>query len=594
MFQQVHRSAGAEHTDCYEDSDEVRNDAYGSLESAFRAIDKGIVDVDFLGHSLYDEPTDDTQQQDSRNGGRQFGQGIVREHGSAPDDESDKGGEAQDSTEDDGVGKTYFLRHADREESDECCHICGNKDRQEDICRISRAQLGPVGHDSGRDKREARSAEHNEHDHGVGSLGFVGVEFLKFGHSLESHRRGGIIETEHVGRKIHGHRAEHRMIFGNIREDTGEERCDAFAECVNRSGTFADFHDTHPERQNTGKAEREFEARLGIGERSVEYIRKNSHIPEANGLNKADENGQKNKRNPNIIQNHGTKLQKVLEICKKMRTFVRFFMGSTVLYRIWSFVRHRLTAWNTTGEGIHSPYLFYIVRMLLRDENQYYCWSDIERRRALLLRDEREIEVVDYGSAGSPEGTRVRRRVSDIARVQLERPQIGQALFRIVNYMSHETQRPLRILELGTSLGVTTAYLAMADSRNKVVTMEGSKAVLDIAKEQWKALKIENIEWKEGRIEDTLYIYAREKWDVVFIDANHTYEATMRYVEALLPQLEEKGVLAVDDIYYSKEMTRAWEAIKSDARVTTSMDLYDAGLVFVDKHYLKRDYRIRI
>ena len=265
-----------------------------------------------------------------------------------------------------------------------------------------------------------------------------------------------------------------------------------------------------------------------------------------------------------------------------------------VLYRIGAYICHHLTAWNTTGEGIHSPYLFAIVRFILRDKNPYYCFADIERRRESLLRSEEVREVVDYGSQGTKEGMRIQRLVSDIARTHLEEPEVAQALFRLVVFMGQDQKRPLRILELGTSLGITTAYLASADSRNQVVTMEGSRSVLHIAQDVWKALRLENITWHEGNIDDTLYKCAREAWDLVYIDANHTYEATKRYVETLLPFLPEKGIIAIDDIHYSPEMTRAWEELKQDKRVTTSMDLYHVGLLFVDPHYLKRHYKIRI
>lgn len=264
------------------------------------------------------------------------------------------------------------------------------------------------------------------------------------------------------------------------------------------------------------------------------------------------------------------------------------------IHRILSYIRHRLTAWNTTGEGIHSPYLFHLVRFVMRDENSFYCFADIERRRALMKACADELEVVDFGSAGSPEGILIRRRVCDIARVQLERPKIGQLLFRIVNFMGQERKRPLEIAELGTSLGVTTAYLASADSRNRVMTFEGSEAVLKVAQGNWRALKIENIEWLQGNIDDTLYKYARERLDLAYMDANHTYEATMRYADYLLPRMDEKGIIAIDDIHYSEGMERAWAELKRDPRVTTSMDLYDLGLLFVDPHYLKRHYIIKL
>jgi predicted O-methyltransferase YrrM len=124
--------------------------------------------------------------------------------------------------------------------------------------------------------------------------------------------------------------------------------------------------------------------------------------------------------------------------------------------------------------------------------------------------------------------------------------------------------------------------------------MEGSEELLKIAQGNWKVLKLENIEWQTGNIDDTLFECAREKWDMVYIDANHTFEATMRYAEYLLPRLTEKGILIIDDIHYSAEMEQAWCAIKENPLVTTTMDLFHAGLVFVDPHYLKRHYKIRI
>jgi hypothetical protein len=68
----------------------------------------------------------------------------------------------------------------------------------------------------------------------------------------------------------------------------------------------------------------------------------------------------------------------------------------------------------------------------------------------------------------------------------------------------------------------------------------------------------------------------------------------MRYADFLLERLNQKGVLAIDDIHYSEEMERAWQELKLDPRVTTTMDLYHLGLIFVDPHYLKRHYKIRI
>ena len=274
------------------------------------------------------------------------------------------------------------------------------------------------------------------------------------------------------------------------------------------------------------------------------------------------------------------------------------------IHQIVAYIRHCLTAWNTTGEGIHSPYLFAIVRLIMRDENSYYCFADIERRREMLLACEDTLDVVDFGSQGSPEGTHVSRQVCDIAKNHLERPKVAQLLFRLVLFMQQNEKRPLQIMELGTSLGITTSYLAAADSRNNVVTFEGSEAVLHVAQGIWKTLKLENIEWQQGNIDDTLiyYIYSKQTTndkrqstiDIAYIDANHTYEATKRYTDYLLPLISTNGMLILDDIHYSEEMERAWNELKADERVTTTMDLYHIGIAFINPCFLKRHYRIRI
>ena len=294
----------------------------------------------------------------------------------------------------------------------------------------------------------------------------------------------------------------------------------------------------------------------------------------------------------------------------------------TLLYRAKSWLKHQLTAWNTGGEGVHSPYLFEWVRMVMMDTNSYYKWEEIERCREKMLRDERELEFVDYGSAiksrslenGSEAAYSLEfrdvRRVCDIARRSLAKRKYAQMLSRLVNWLGSplltspsrggigdetlEDRKGLTIVELGTSLGVTTAYMAAMDSRNRVVTFEGCEAVANMAKENWKALNINNIECRVGEIDAEQLTRDIEHLDMAFIDANHTYEGTCEYFDVLAGKVREKSVIVVDDIHYSEEMEKAWKAICADERVTSTIDLYQMGLVFFDKHYWKRHYTMRL
>ena len=323
----------------------------------------------------------------------------------------------------------------------------------------------------------------------------------------------------------------------------------------------------------------------------------------------------------------------VLSLQKITVVFAQKMDWQTAIYRVGSYLRHCLTARHTGGHGIHSPYLFEWVRLVMRDEHSYYAWEKIEKVRERMLGDNRTVEFVDYGAGigsresenenresgvGSPKmriGNREsgdRRKVSDIAKRSLAKKKYAQMLARLVNWLGDGRlamgdgrlaigdgrlamgDEQLMVVELGTSLGVTTAYMAAMDKRNKVITYEGCPAVAEIAKENWKALGIKNIDCRVGEITADMLDRDLERVDVAFIDANHTYAGTRAYFNVLAEKVHAKSVIVVDDIHYNKEMEKAWHEICEDERVTSTMDLYQMGLVFFDKDYWKRDYRIRV
>lgn len=262
-------------------------------------------------------------------------------------------------------------------------------------------------------------------------------------------------------------------------------------------------------------------------------------------------------------------------------------------YRTLSFLKHRLCAWNTGGEGIHSPSLFYMVRFLFPRQHRYYIWSDIEKRREAMLQTPDIIHITDYGT-----GTDSTLQVKQIARKHLESRATGELFFKLIVHLRHEINRPLNIVELGTSLGLTTAYLAAADKTNRVLTFEGSKQTLELARMNWKKLGLNNIDAVVGNIDSTLdtsRICVREEpIDFLFMDANHRYEPTLRYFDKLSVKLHEKSIVIVDDIHHSPQMNQAWKELRNRPQVTSTMDCYAFGILFFDSHYLKRHYIIRL
>jgi predicted O-methyltransferase YrrM len=161
----------------------------------------------------------------------------------------------------------------------------------------------------------------------------------------------------------------------------------------------------------------------------------------------------------------------------------------------------------------------------------------------------------------------------------------------MVNYY-----QPKNLLELGTSLGITTAYMAMAAMGSKIVTMEGAEAVAAVAKNNFNSLQLKNIDLVTGNFDETLLsiVNRQPAIDFIFIDGNHRLEPTIRYFEQLLPYTNNNTILIFDDIHWSEEMEAAWKIIKKNPSVTASIDLFFIGIVlFRNEFKAKQHFVIR-
>src|SRR5579863_834054 len=118
------------------------------------------------------------------------------------------------------------------------------------------------------------------------------------------------------------------------------------------------------------------------------------------------------------------------------------------------YLRYYFTAANGRGHGIHSPFVYDLVSKVLCDKSGDPAFAAIGGLRRRLLGDDGVLEVDDMG-AGSVRGSLRARRVAEIARHAAKPPRIGRLLFRLAKYY-----RPTLVVELGTSLGLSTAYLA--------------------------------------------------------------------------------------------------------------------------------------
>jgi predicted O-methyltransferase YrrM len=281
----------------------------------------------------------------------------------------------------------------------------------------------------------------------------------------------------------------------------------------------------------------------------------------------------------------------------------------------WKYLHYYFTAANGKGHGIHSPFVFDFVTRVMNDRGSYPAWAAIEELRGRLLRDRRLLEIEDMGAgsafAGAAEAVR-RRKISDIARRAAKPPRLGQLLFRIAHHY-----QPATILELGTSLGLSTAYLATGAPGARVISMEGSGSIIETAAENLHLLGVD-AELLQGNFDVLLEPLlerignacppsrsalaerggkppgAAGPVELAFVDGNHRYEPTLRYFHLLMAHMSAPAVLIFDDIHWSADMERAWAAIRADPQVYMTIDLFFIGLVFLrDEFKVKQDFTIR-
>ncbi len=247
-------------------------------------------------------------------------------------------------------------------------------------------------------------------------------------------------------------------------------------------------------------------------------------------------------------------------------------------------------AQNGKGHGVHSPFVFDFIIHVLNDKKKYECYPKIESLRKQLLTNNTTIDVEDFG-AGSAMIPFKNRKIKDIAGSSLKKKKYAQLLFRIARYFHSKN-----IVELGTSFGISTCYLASVNNNSKVITFEGSHNIATIALSNFKLSGLKNIELIEGNFEKTLpsVIDKIENVDLLFIDGNHRKKATLDYFDFFLKRSTTQSIFIFDDIHWSQEMEEAWKLIQQNKSVTLTIDIFFIGLVFFSKDFkVKQHFTVR-
>jgi len=254
------------------------------------------------------------------------------------------------------------------------------------------------------------------------------------------------------------------------------------------------------------------------------------------------------------------------------------------MYQIIQYIKF---LYNSTNQhGIHSPFVFNLATKCFYDKTKYEDYSIVKAYRNQLLKNRNTLTVKDLG-VGSKINNTSKRKISKMAKVSGSSWHRVKLLYRLNKYFKFK-----QILELGTSLGMATNALALANKNSKITSIEGAPEIANFARIKLKQLQ--NVEIKTGSFDKVLNALENTIYDFVFFDGNHQKEATLKYFETLLPKIHNNSEFIFDDIYWSKDMTKAWEVIKKHPKVTVTIDTFFWGFVFFRKEQAKEHFIIRV
>ena len=244
---------------------------------------------------------------------------------------------------------------------------------------------------------------------------------------------------------------------------------------------------------------------------------------------------------------------------------------------------------SSNQHGIHSPFVYDLITKCFYLKDKFSEYELINAYRNNLLNKNEEIKIEDFG-AGSTVFKSNQRKISDLAKIAGASKSESELLFRISKYFN-----PNNVLELGTSLAISSYTFNLALSKAKITTVEGSKSIFDWNSKNAINYGFGNTEFIHSIFDNYLENQSKDNvFDFIYVDGNHTYEATKKYFEILKKHTHKDSLIIFDDIHWSEGMDKAWNEIIADKEVTLSIDTFHFGMIFFrTEQYNKEHFVIR-
>lgn len=239
-----------------------------------------------------------------------------------------------------------------------------------------------------------------------------------------------------------------------------------------------------------------------------------------------------------------------------------------------------------TRYDVQSPFVHDFTEQVLEDKRSFYALDRIHRVYRRLKKEKRKIPNSHWG-AGSQKQRGKEVRVSDLIRQSSCTPGKGELLFRLAAW-----HKPTSMLELGTQLGLSAAYLAAGRQSARMTSLEGHLPYVEWAQKNLDHLQLSHVKVLRTSFEEWIAEPGNHlaPIDLLYLDGDHRQKQILQYLQALRPRMSSKALVIVDDINWSAGMRKAWNEMKALPEVSLSIDLFHVGLLFFQKGRKEKEH----
>ncbi|WP_372801767.1 O-methyltransferase [Lutibacter sp.] len=256
-------------------------------------------------------------------------------------------------------------------------------------------------------------------------------------------------------------------------------------------------------------------------------------------------------------------------------------------FKLTSYLKFLTTS--TNQHGVHSPFVYHLVTQCFYTNTSVQKTIAFQKIKQSLFKNKKAIEVTDFGQGSKVFKNNV-RKIADIAKVAGITQKRALLLIRIVEYFQIQN-----VLEIGTSVGLSTSALSIGNPKANITTLEGCKNTANAAEQLFQKFNLQNIVLITGNFNSTLpKIIKNNVYDMIYFDGNHQKEATINYFKICLKSIHNNSVFIFDDINWSQEMQQAWQEIIKHPQVTVTINTFYWGFVFFRKEQKKQHFTIRV